>query len=128
MVQIGGNWIAMTCSCITGMVAVLTFGPPYSADDVADYKDEIFGKVVRKAIAYNTGYNIVGSAMLTASVCAFMSTADSAINAASSAVTLDWWEPFVECLSLNKQKKDTVLLWIGKFVSFVIAVFALLSS
>jgi len=143
-VQPIGHCVVMLGSIFTGMIAYRWF--PYAipecfiGDTAApgclsndEAKGMIFGKVVRRAIQENLGYNILGSMMLAASVAAFMSTADSAIHATSSLITMDIFKPifsaeYYSCGPCGLLKQETILLFLGKVVSLGVAIFALFSS
>jgi len=116
------TWIVMSCSIITGMVAISYVGHP---SEVFTSPNSVFGLVVRRVINENTAYGILGSIMLTASAAAFMSTADSAINAASSLLTLDFIAPI---LPIDFDRRSAIVLWGGKGMSIGIAVIVLFWS
>jgi len=134
LVQPVGNVVVMLSSIITGCIAYRWF--PYTSKAEATdstLRGLVFGKVVRRAIQENVGYNILGSIMLAASVAAFMSTADSAIHAASACITLDIFKPIFShthyaCGPFGLIKKDSLLLFVGKLVSLGVALFALFTS
>jgi len=85
-----GTWLAMASSLATGMVAMKYFGfrnpniPP----------NEVFASIMRVTMNSGFGYNILGSTLITASLAAFMSTADSAINGCSCCLTVDILKPY----------------------------------
>merc|ERR1719273_2278265 len=85
-----GTWLAMTSSLITGMVALKYFG--YGNPNVIS--NGAFTAVMRVTMNESVGYNILGSTLITASLAAFMSTADSALNGSSCVVTLDMFKPY----------------------------------
>jgi len=116
------TWIVMTGSIITGMVAISYVGHP---SEEFSNPNNVFGLVVRRVIDENTGYGILGSIMLTANAAAFMSTADSAINAASSLLTLDFISPAVP---IDFNRRNAIVLWGGKAMSICIAVIVLFWS
>jgi len=119
-----GTWIAMTCSMFTGMVANIYLGTTGVAPN------SVFGLVVKRVITENAGYNILGSLMLTASAAAFMSTADSSLNACVSLLTLDFLEPLIpDSLDDDKsKKKQTIIFYGGKLLSIAVALIALFCS
>jgi len=116
------TWIVMTGSIITGMVAISYIGHP---SEEFSSPNSIFGLVVRRVIDENTAYGILGSIMLTANAAAFMSTADSAINAAASLLTLDFISPAVP---IDFDRRNAIVLWGGKAMSIGIAVIVLFWS
>jgi len=116
------TWIVMTGSIITGMVAISYVGHPSEEFSSAN---SVFGLVVRRVIDENTAYGILGSIMLTANAAAFMSTADSAINAAASLLTLDFISPGVP---IDFDRRNAIVLWGGKAMSIGIAVIVLFWS
>jgi len=146
MVQPFGHCVVMLGSIFTGMIAYRWF--PYAIPGCLSPKTNavtpgclsdphaksmIFGKVIRRAIEENLGYNILGSMMLAASVAAFMSTADSAIHATSSLITMDIFKPifkaqYYDCKIFGLASQESVLLFIGKLSSLCVAIFALFSS
>jgi len=117
-----GTWTLMTSSIFTGMVANLYLGRPGVTFSDAN---SVFGVVVRRVITENAGYNILGSLMLTASVAAFMSTADSAVHGCVSILTLDFLEP---CIPDSWELKQKYIFYGGKFFSITIALTALFCS
>lgn len=146
MIQPIGHVVVMLGSIFTGMIAYRWF--PYAIpgcfsplSNISEpgclgndhSKSMIFGKVIRRAIEENMAYNILGSLMLAASVAAFMSTADSAIHATSSLITMDIFKPifkaqYYNCGCFGLTSQESVLLFIGKVVSLCVALFALFSS
>jgi len=116
-----GQLTAMTCSIFTGMVAYTYIGPP---SDEFSNSNGVFGLVVRRVIDENVAYNILGSLMLCASCAAFMSTADSSVNAAASLFTLDFMAP----LATKYKLSNGFLLLTGKIISITIAIIVLYCS
>lgn len=124
---IGGHWLAMTSSLCTGMVAIKYFGPKNPAIGT----NEVFGQVMRVLCNENFGYNILGSSLVTASLAAFMSTADSSLNGISSCVTNDLVRPYPHRWKFMCQNQEwTVfeLKLIGRVVSIIAAIIALYMS
>lgn len=123
-----GSWLAVTCSLCTGMVALAYFetGNPEVAGSGA------FGSIMRVTMNEGTGWNIIGSAMMTASLAAFMSTADSSINGFSCCLTLDWFKPYAwfwkPWAGADAAWDGNQILYIGKALSITCAVVALLLS
>jgi len=75
-----------------------------------------------------TFYNILGSIMLSASVAAFMSTADSAMHATSSCLTLDFFYPCLQTRIEDEGRRDFIASAIGYLMSTLVAIFALWAS
>lgn len=61
----------------------------------------------------------VGGILLAAVLAAIMSTADSQLLVASSALSEDFYRTF-----LNREASDTVLLWVGRITVIVVAIVA----
>jgi len=117
-----GTWLVMIAGAFIGMAANVYIGRP---DDDFSNANGVFGLVVRRTISENEWYNILGSIMLTASVAAQMSTADSAINACVSLLTLDFLDPLVPA---TYEKKHKVVLYVGKLLTIAVALTALFLS
>jgi len=117
------TWLAMTASAFTGMVANVYIGRP--DDDGFSDVNSVFGLIIKRTISENIWYNILGSLMLTASVAAFMSTADSAINACVSLLTFDFLVPLIPD---SWDKKQSIVFYGGKLFSIVVSLTALFLS
>lgn len=117
-----GTWLAMISSTFTGMVANVYIGRP---DQNFSNLNGVFGLIVKRTISENAWYNILGSIMLTASVAALMSTADSAINACVSLLTLDFLVPLVPD---TFEMKHSLVLWGGKLFTIAVSLTALFLS
>lgn len=116
-------WLCMISSLFTGMVAIHHFG--FGNPNIKD-PSQVFGQVMRVCLASNAAYVLLGSIMVTASLAAFMSTADSAVNGFSACMTLDIVKPypkFWKCGSDNPWTKDQIIS-IGRGISVVCALVA----
>jgi len=128
-----GGWISMLSGSLTGIIAIYWFGPP-GTEDVngnvileASQSNDIYGQVMRVAIADGGGNAVLGTLMITASAAAFMSTADSGLIAASSLLTLDVWGRYFVTPMWNFfnesvkgiffHDKENLLLFLGKLMS-----------
>jgi len=139
-----GGWISMLSGSLTGIIAIYWFGPP-GTEDVdgnvileSSQSNDIYGQVMRVAIANGGGNAVLGTLMITASAAAFMSTADSGLIAASSLLTLDvWaryvidpmWDYFAEPIKgIFFNDKENLLLILGKITSIALGITVLIVS
>jgi len=118
-------WITMLCSALTGLCAWSYFGEGF---DVTKTGAKTFGNVVLYVIQQGAFYNILGSLMLSASVAAFMSTADSALHAASACLTMDLFYPVLENCIPDATQRDKTASYIGYSMSTLVAILALIAS
>lgn len=145
-----GGWISMVSGALTGVIAIKWFGPPgtiFPYDPMAPEdnvilpstkSNDIYGQVMRVAIAEGGGHAFLGTLMITASAAAFMSTADSGLIAASSLLTLDvwrpylvypWWDSFPAFFkSIFFNDKENCVLIIGKATSIILGVLILVMT
>jgi len=86
-----GTWLAMTSSYLTGMCAMYYFGTGHP--NIAN-ATQVYGATMRATMNFSDFGNFLGSVMITMSVAAFMSTADSSLNAFSACLTLDLIKPY----------------------------------
>lgn len=122
--KIGIAWTALIVvfAALIGIIGRLYLGYDLTNVDgklvnVIAENELVFVEMVRKIFPA-----LVSGVLLSAVLAAAMSTADSQLLAASSALASDVYKPLVR----KEQAKDKELLWVGRIVVLSIAVVALL--
>jgi len=97
--------------------------------------DKAFAKIMNATIEHNWFFYITGSTTVVAAIAAYMSTADSALMAASSMVTLDFSRDYIlerymgsPTNQMEKERQQRILLMIAKVTSIVFGIFAVLMT
>ncbi|MGF1470530.1 MAG: sodium/proline symporter PutP [Rubrobacteraceae bacterium] len=103
-------WVltARTASMVVGLLAIVYF------QNQLDHPDTAFISMVREV--FNPW---IAGFLLAAVLAAVMSTADSQLLVASSALSEDFYRTF-----LNREASDTVLLWVGRTTVVLVAIVA----
>ena len=112
---IGITWtvLILVFAALIGIVGRLNFG----MDDDMAKNELVFIQMVRTLFPA-----LISGVLLSAVLAASMSTADSQLLSASSALASDVYKPIVR----KNKASDRELLWVGRFVVLAVAVVALL--